>query len=284
MDVMTTSHEQQVKDRVELARLDTAAERSATDPASALASLPWLTTSIAADARAGLFARWGRSTVIDENTGTAVLPEPLFTELHLRAGVDGRFPVGNAGLLHVYGYLLSAEPTPYGLKRERWLEGSLARAYGLDARAFLPWASPGDTLLARVTAAATALLATHVVHEEPLGGAAGRELTGRVAIGRVTPSAPAALAYALDRCDDSGDGRGSGSGSGNDTGRGRDSGDSGDSGNSRGRGGGRSSGSGGGGGNDTGRLLITTFPVASPDAVLAAVRADGPRLRWNAVG
>lgn len=242
MDGMTTSHEQRVKDRLELARLDVAAERSATDPASALASLPWLTTAIAADARAGLFARWGRSSVIDENTGTAVLPEPLFAELHLRAGVDGRFPVGNAGLLHVYGYLLSVEPTPYGLKRERWLEGSLARAYGLDPRAFLPWTSPaGDTLLARVTAAATALLTTHVVHEEPLDGASGRGLTGHVAIGGVTPSAPAALAYAL----------GSGSGNGN--------------------------------GNDSGRRLITTFPVVSPDAVLAAVRTDGPRLRWNAV-
>lgn len=29
---------------------------------------------------------------------------------------------------------------------------------------------------------------------------------------------------------------------------------------------------------------ITTFPVASPDAVLAQWDAEPPRLRWNAVG
>ncbi len=94
----------------------------------------------------------------------------VFRALHERAGIDARFPVGNAGLLHVYGYLLSTTPTPYGLKRERWLDGELARAYGLAADAFLPWALPtGETLLARVTAAAAALLLYAPVRRQQLG-------------------------------------------------------------------------------------------------------------------
>ena len=44
------------------------------------------------------------------------------------AGLAAAFPVGNAGLLHVYGYWFSDEPTPYGFKRDRWVDGALAGA------------------------------------------------------------------------------------------------------------------------------------------------------------
>ena len=229
MDAMTTTDEHRVKGGDHLRLLDAAAAAAPADPAAAIALVPWLGASIDADAAAARFGRWGRSTVIDENTGSAVVPAGLFDALHERAGVEATFPAGNAGLLHVYGYLLSATPTPYGLKRERWLDGALARAYGLAADAFLPWTWPAaGTLLTRVEAAASALLATGIVHEEPVGDA-----VARIAIARRASSGPAALAYALDRGGD--------------------------------------------------RRVITTFPVASPDAVLAEVRADGPRLRWNAV-
>ena len=233
MDGMTTPDEHQVKSRDERARLDAAAARAGSDPAAAIALLPWLGASIDADAAASRFEEWGLSTVIDENTGSAVVPASVFAALHARAGVDADFPIGNAGVLHVYGYLLSTTPTPYGLKRDRWLDGALARAYGLAPDAFLPWTFPAaGTLLARVTGAASALLSREPARREQLGSGA----VGVTAIGSPPTSgrsAPSALAYAVTR------------------------------------------------GSEL--RLITTFPVASPETVLAAVDTDGPRLRWNAV-
>ncbi|MDR6691779.1 hypothetical protein J2X55_002702 [Microbacterium sp. 1154] len=172
--------------------LDAAALLAATDPAAAISSLPWLTASLAADRAAGRLAAWGRSSVIDENVGAAVLPRPLFDELHRHAGLEATWPVGNAGVLHVYGYLLSTTPTPYGLKRERWLTDDLALACGREAGAFLPWAV-AQTLLSRATAAASALLARpDAIAEEPEGR------TARIALGAPLPDGTAALAYAVD--------------------------------------------------------------------------------------
>lgn len=178
----------------ELEQLTRAAERAADgSPAAARDAIdgrPWLGAAIRDDRAAGRFAAWGRSTIIDENTGAAVIPRALFEELHRRAGISPEWPIGNAGLLHCYGYLLSVEPTPYGLKRDRWTEGALARACGRTADAFLPWHA-GPTLLARATAAASALLAA------PAVGAAqetdGRET--RLALGAM--EGPSALAYAV---------------------------------------------------------------------------------------
>lgn len=95
--------------------MDVVAARAAAHPLEVLAEIPWLGAAIDADARAGRFGRWGRSTVIDENVEAAVIPEALFAALHARAGLRAEWPVGNAGLVHVYGYLLSTVPTPYGL-------------------------------------------------------------------------------------------------------------------------------------------------------------------------
>jgi hypothetical protein len=111
--------------------------------------LPRVLADIGEDAAAGRFAAWGRSTIIDENTGGPVLDRELFARLHDAAGIEANYPVGNAGLLHVYGYWFSDEPTPYGFKRDRWADGHLARALGLPADAFH---LGGDrTLLERVT-------------------------------------------------------------------------------------------------------------------------------------
>lgn len=115
---------------------------------------------VAADAAAGRFDRWGCSTVIDEHVGAPVMGRAEFEWLHGLAGIDARWPAGNAGLIHVYGYLLSTVPTPYGLKRERWENGLLAQCLGRDPRAFLlsNAAAAGDTVLRRVGAAAGRLL------------------------------------------------------------------------------------------------------------------------------
>ena len=138
--------------------LDTAARLAATDPAAAIDSLPWLAAALAEDRAAGRFAAWGRSTVIDENVGAAVLPRAVFDQLHERAGLTAEWPIGNAGVLHVYGYLLSTTPTPYGLKRERWLSGELERACGLETGALLPWAG-AETLLSVLETQRTLYLA-----------------------------------------------------------------------------------------------------------------------------
>ncbi|WP_243229309.1 amino acid deaminase [Microbacterium sp. CIAB417] len=170
-------------------RLDAAA--AAHDAPAVLSMFDWLGPAIDADAAAGRFSRWGRSTVVDENVGAPVLPRAFFEALHERARQDARWPVGNAGVLHVYGYLLSTTPTPYGLKRERWLDGALARACGLAPDAFVPWADD-RTLLARVTDAAETLFTQSPVRSQPLGDA-----VAVVAIADRHPM-PSALAYALE--------------------------------------------------------------------------------------
>lgn len=126
---------------------------------TALYALPWLTQSIEDDRTAGRFTRWGRSTVIDENVGSAVLSRAAFEALHTLAGLPSAWPVGNAGLLHCYGYLLSLTPTPYGMKRDRWLDGQFARTLTLAADHFIPWTGD-ETLLARADAAASGILST----------------------------------------------------------------------------------------------------------------------------
>ncbi|MEZ3161142.1 amino acid deaminase [Microbacterium sp. BWT-B31] len=158
-------------------------------PHAALDAHAWLGEAIRADAAAGIFDAWGRSTVVDENLGAAVIEEPLFDALHARAGLTATWPEGNAGLLHVYGYLLSTVMTPYGLKRDRWLDGQLARACGLPSEAFAPWAGE-RTLLDRVTEAAAHMIERCAVRTQHLDGAR--------AIVAVHPDAgPGAVAYAI---------------------------------------------------------------------------------------
>jgi hypothetical protein len=108
-------------------------------PVPAAPQVPELETVLACvrhDAADGLLSAWGWSTVIDENVGDAVVDGPLFVALHEAAGMEGRFPVGNAGLLHVYGYLFSTVMTPYGYKSDRWNDGVLATRLGLAPEAF----------------------------------------------------------------------------------------------------------------------------------------------------
>lgn len=187
-------------DADELGRLDAAAALAARDDASAvreaLAALHWLLPSIEADAASGRFGSWGDSTVIDEHTRAPLISRALFDALHEAARLDADWPTGNAGLLHTYGYLLSLASTPYGLKRERWLRGELARAFGLAADAFVPWRA-GPTLLARATSAAdsvlgrpAASLAHRILHVD------GREL--HIVITRAAGADAAALVFGID--------------------------------------------------------------------------------------
>lgn len=139
--------------------------------------VPWLVDGLRSDAHDGTVLEWGRSTVIDEHVGGPVIGRSLFDALHALAGVDAEWPVGNAGVIHCYGYLLSTVETPFGLKRERWTGGAVAAALGLGDRL-----APGPaerSLLSRITAAVLPVLReptdsdrTHVVavlDEYPVG-------------------------------------------------------------------------------------------------------------------
>lgn len=152
-----------------------------TDAPFPLPALEPVLHAIRRDAAAGCLAHWGASTLIDEHTGVPSIDAELFGILHSAAGLDAAFPIGHAGLLHVYGYWYSTVPTPFGYKRDRWHDGTLARAFGLPVDAFhldaprpgspgsgqsgsdtpgsgAPGSDPEPTLLARVTAAALPVL------------------------------------------------------------------------------------------------------------------------------
>lgn len=129
------------------------------DPAAVLAEFPGLVAQIREDATASRFAAWAQSTVIDEHTGQAVIPRSLFEHLHELAGLTTAWPVGNAGLIHVYGYLFSTADTPYGSKRDRWTGGGVARAFDLPADRFTPWSTDPGTPLARLADAMEPIVA-----------------------------------------------------------------------------------------------------------------------------
>lgn len=105
---------------------------------------------IAQDLAAGMFDRWARSTLVDENIGRTVVPPEVMRSLSEWAGLADDYPIANAGLAHTYGYLLSKEMTPYGWKRDRWLDGRLPAALGADSRMLSP-KPPEGTLLANLT-------------------------------------------------------------------------------------------------------------------------------------
>jgi hypothetical protein len=44
----------------------------------------------------------------------------------------------HAGLQHTYGYLFSLIETPYGCKRDRWMNATLDRAFGFDTAVLQP--------------------------------------------------------------------------------------------------------------------------------------------------
>jgi hypothetical protein len=168
-------------------------------PSLVCARLPWLVEHIRADADAGRFDMWGRSSVVEGGATPPIIPPPLFDELHSIAGLTAQWPVGNAGVLHIYGYLLSAVRTSAGPKRARWLNPTLDRALGLAPDALTPWGAV-PTVLAQVTAIALPFL------DSP-SDAAGVQLwvdesdmatVARTVVVRTHPSADAVLFYGVD--------------------------------------------------------------------------------------
>ncbi|RLP75915.1 amino acid deaminase [Mycetocola tolaasinivorans] len=162
---------------------------------------PWLADALDSDRDAGVFAHWGHSTAVDENVGLAVLASPVLNALALRAGLPASAPASNAGLLHVYGYLYAPVMTPYGTKRERWIDAELADALGVPPTHFRP-ADGASTPLARLTEILLPLFSGGPrrgdllrLREQITPTLAAHTLLYRARPGSATP---AALAYALE--------------------------------------------------------------------------------------
>jgi hypothetical protein len=124
---------------------------------------PWfdrLLRQIESDRAADVFSRWAQSTVVDSNVGRAVLDYRVLERFSAAAGTPTAGPIANAGLTHTYGYLLAGVSTQYGWKRDRWVNGGMAQALGLDRRLLSP-DPPVGTLLSNLTAAVDALTTGH---------------------------------------------------------------------------------------------------------------------------
>lgn len=181
------------------------AARATTPPSAPADARPpdmsLVASHLRADAAADRFSSWGLSTVVDEHVGRPVVPRSLFEELHALAGVKARFPLGNAGVLHVYGYWFSTVVTSYGYKRDRWQDGELAQALGCAPDAFHLDAETGTTPLQRVTAAVSPLLRHPSTAS---GGWADADVGGlhtRTVLHRAPGAAQTALCYGLDSGD-----------------------------------------------------------------------------------
>jgi hypothetical protein len=100
--------------------------------------------------RRGPLSFWGRSRNVDEITGTTIVDPGVLRVIAAIAGkkLSERSP--HAGLQHTYGYLFSTIETPFGFKRDRWLETEIESAFGLDLTTLSPCPRFG-TLLSNAT-------------------------------------------------------------------------------------------------------------------------------------
>lgn len=113
---------------------------------------PKMVSSLETDAEAsGQKALWGQSLNFDENAKkTIVPPAALDAVLRLAKAPCRMGIVVHAGFMHTYGYLLSNLETPFGYKRNRWLQGEIERGLNLPPGQLSPSPAKG-TLFGNVT-------------------------------------------------------------------------------------------------------------------------------------
>lgn len=97
-----------------------------------------------------LLKLWGESLNVDDNTGTLIVEPQILQVLSRMVGVPLDSPIVHAGIEHTYGYLLSLIETPYGKKRDRWVNSYLEQALGIPRPTFAPVVVQG-TLLTNLT-------------------------------------------------------------------------------------------------------------------------------------
>lgn len=113
--------------------------------------LPDLVQQIQQDSRhRGPLSFWGRSQNVDEVTETTIVHPHIVNLISAIAGRKMSTRTPHAGLQHTYGYLFSTIHTPYGYKRDRWIETQIESAFQLNETTLGPTPHAG-TLLSNVT-------------------------------------------------------------------------------------------------------------------------------------
>ncbi|MEQ9407148.1 MAG: hypothetical protein RIK87_05455 [Fuerstiella sp.] len=116
---------------------------------------PGIVAQIRRDAaRFGPLSFWGRCRNVDELAGATIVDPGILQLIADIAGRNMSTTSPHAGLQHTYGYLFSRIETPYGFKRERWLETEIENAFGLHPTTMGPAPQHG-TLLANIHSAMT---------------------------------------------------------------------------------------------------------------------------------
>lgn len=91
---------------------------------------PWIEWQIhQVSAVPGLLELWGKSLNFDEYAKTQILESPILRLIGELSGVPLRGRIVHAGLMHTYGYLFSTINTPFGKKRDRWVEPDLDHGF-----------------------------------------------------------------------------------------------------------------------------------------------------------
>lgn len=112
---------------------------------------PDLAAQIESDARhRPLLDLWGTSVNFDELANAQIVSPGITSAIGELAGMSCDGSVIHAGLLHTYGYLLSVIETPFGFKRDRWVNETLEAGLGIKHPVLRPWPIAG-TLLSNVT-------------------------------------------------------------------------------------------------------------------------------------
>ncbi|MFK7741935.1 MAG: hypothetical protein AB8H80_16580 [Planctomycetota bacterium] len=88
---------------------------------------------------------WGVSHNHDENAGQRTVAAGALAAVADATGHKLPVQACHSGLLHTYGYLLSTIETPYGKKRDRWLQPSIENGFGLK-RLLRPMPREGSLL------------------------------------------------------------------------------------------------------------------------------------------
>ena len=95
-------------------------------------------------------AFWAGSYNFDENARLSIVHPRILEAIGTITDCDLNGPPFHAGLLHTYGYLFSVIDTPFGKKRDRWLNARIARGFKLAKSLLGPQPAAG-TLLTNLT-------------------------------------------------------------------------------------------------------------------------------------
>lgn len=86
---------------------------------------------------------WGQSLNFDEIAKRVIVDPHVLRVIHTLTGVPMLSRDVHAGLQHTYGYLFSLIETPFGCKRDRWMNGTLDRAFGFKQATLQPVSAAG---------------------------------------------------------------------------------------------------------------------------------------------